>query len=202
MGIIQLTLPVPPSVNTIWRVSNGRMVKSAKYREWLSCCDVYALQSRVPRPGIKKPCAVDVVIRTGHGWKTSRDIDNILKPILDWLVKTTASSLCGSVSVTVGVIGNTQTCELFYVSQNRGTVSHGPVHKQCTWCRDCWSGWCRGRGCGTGSGTGLSSLTCSGNPPTVGHFRGCSGHTDRLSGSRSGTWSGGTGGLSHAKDNK
>lgn len=87
MGIIQLTLPVPPSVNTIWRVSNGRMVKSAKYREWLSCCDVYALQSRVPRPGIKKPCAVDVVIRTGHGWKTSRDIDNILKPILDWLVR-------------------------------------------------------------------------------------------------------------------
>lgn len=87
MGIIQLTLPVPPSVNTIWRVSNGRMVKSAKYREWLSCCDLAALQSRIPRPSIKKPVSVDVVVRTGHGWNRSRDIDNLLKPILDWLVR-------------------------------------------------------------------------------------------------------------------
>jgi Holliday junction resolvase RusA-like endonuclease len=28
-----------------------------------------------------------VIVRTGHGWRSSRDIDNLLKPILDWLVR-------------------------------------------------------------------------------------------------------------------
>jgi Holliday junction resolvase RusA-like endonuclease len=87
MAIVTCTLPIPPSVNSIWRVSNGRIRKSAKYREWLTCCDLSALQARVPRPSISKPCSIEVIVRTGHGWRGSRDIDNLLKPILDWLVR-------------------------------------------------------------------------------------------------------------------
>jgi len=50
--------------------------------------------------------SVDVIVRTGHGWNRSRDIDNILKPILDWLVRWNilGGDDCGTVrQITVSI---------------------------------------------------------------------------------------------------
>lgn len=97
---ILITLPVPPSANAIWRPTRrGRVVKSTHYSRWLEECDLVGLTTRVPRDAIQHPVSISLVVRSGTGWRRDRDIDNIIKPTLDWLVRwrVLADDNCGIV---------------------------------------------------------------------------------------------------------
>lgn len=82
---------------------------------WQSSASLYAMTAAVPRPQIKKPVAVELIVRTGHGWRSSRDIDNIAKPILDWLVQwgilsTDNCSVVRSLLVTIDTMPRAVAC--------------------------------------------------------------------------------------------
>lgn len=83
---ITLTLPIPPSVNAIWRCQGRRIRKSKIYRQWQMSCDIAALQAVIPRPRIARACSIELIVRSGHGWRKGRDLDNVIKPVIDWLV--------------------------------------------------------------------------------------------------------------------
>jgi crossover junction endodeoxyribonuclease RusA len=84
---LSISLPVPPSVNALWRMARGRTIKSSNYRRWLLEADLAGLTSRIPRNKLDYPVHVTIVVRTGSGWRSNRDIDNVAKAILDWLVR-------------------------------------------------------------------------------------------------------------------
>jgi crossover junction endodeoxyribonuclease RusA len=79
--MITLSLPYPPSANKLWRSVDGRNIKSADYRRWLSLA-----ASEIPcalRGKITGRCAVSILADRPDN--RARDIDNLLKPVLDAL---------------------------------------------------------------------------------------------------------------------
>lgn len=84
-----VSLPVPPSVNNIWRVAKirnkARVVLSAQYAAWRDHA-ILLIRTGLPRVTVY-PVAVTITIVRGKGWKRGRDCDNVIKPILDALVK-------------------------------------------------------------------------------------------------------------------
>jgi crossover junction endodeoxyribonuclease RusA len=80
--MIELTLPWPPTVNTYWRNINGRTIISAKGREYRK---VVADQVLIQR-GVKHlDYALQVTIAAYRPDRRRRDLDNLLKAILDSL---------------------------------------------------------------------------------------------------------------------
>ena len=80
--MIEFTLPWPPSVNTYWRNFDGRMIISAKGREYRETVgDQMILQKMVYR--FSGP--LRVVIEAYRPDKRRRDLDNLLKATLDGL---------------------------------------------------------------------------------------------------------------------
>jgi len=85
--MIRLTLSYPPQTNHMYTVARGRKIKSGKYREWLdnqgwAVAHQFMLsgQSGLPgkfrvRFGVERPD------------RRRRDLDNLLKPLMDALVK-------------------------------------------------------------------------------------------------------------------
>jgi len=113
--VIQVTLPIPPSVNQIWRCQGNKIRKSRNYRLWQSAASLAAMTTAIPRPAFAKPVAVEMVVRTGHGWRSNRDLDNICKPVLDWLVMwgILASDDCSvvrSVLITIDTLPRAVAC--------------------------------------------------------------------------------------------
>jgi crossover junction endodeoxyribonuclease RusA len=78
-----IEIPYPPSVNGIWRGSKGgRHYLSAKYKSWREAAGLMVnAQARGKR--VSGPFAVE--IQASRPDKRRRDIDNIVKPILDLL---------------------------------------------------------------------------------------------------------------------
>lgn len=79
--MIHVTLPYPPSANSLWRNVNGKTLKSADYRRWLN-----AARAAIPldqRGKINGPFCV--VIEAERPDKRARDVDNLAKPVLDAL---------------------------------------------------------------------------------------------------------------------
>jgi crossover junction endodeoxyribonuclease RusA len=76
-----LNIPWPPSANRIWRNVNGKTLKSAEYRQWLS---IAALSTRMQRP---KPVAgrYRLTVIATRPDNRRRDLDNLLKPVCDLL---------------------------------------------------------------------------------------------------------------------
>jgi len=79
--IYQYNLPLPPSVNSLWRAGRARMYRSKKYLEWISKCEEY-FANRVP-PFINYPFAIEIAM--GRPSKRKMDIDNRIKAVLDVL---------------------------------------------------------------------------------------------------------------------
>jgi crossover junction endodeoxyribonuclease RusA len=81
-GELRVTLPFPPSTNSLFRNVRGRgRVRSEAYKAW-------AIEAgyRVNRAArLKGPVSVSVALCAPD--KRRRDADNSLKPILDLLVK-------------------------------------------------------------------------------------------------------------------
>ena len=80
--MIEITLPWPPSVNTYWRNFDGRMIISAKGREYRETVgDQMTLQKTVKH--FKGQLKVE--IEAFRPDKRRRDLDNLLKATLDGL---------------------------------------------------------------------------------------------------------------------
>jgi len=80
--MIEITLPWPPSVNTYWRNFDGRMIISARGREYRETVgDQMTLQKMVKH--FKGQLKVE--IEAFRPDKRRRDLDNLLKATLDGL---------------------------------------------------------------------------------------------------------------------
>lgn len=82
MTILKLTLPVPPSANTYYRNFRGRMVMSAKGREFNKSVAEYIAENRFRKFWDAR---VSVLILLHPKDKRKLDIDNRIKPVLDAL---------------------------------------------------------------------------------------------------------------------
>lgn len=80
--MIDLTLPWPPSMNTYWRTFQGRMIISAKGREYRKAVADQVLIQRGAKHYEKK---LRVVIEAWRPDNRKRDLDNLLKAVLDSL---------------------------------------------------------------------------------------------------------------------
>lgn len=84
---MQIDLPLPPSVNHIWRRGKGRTYLSANYSKWIRMAHPIVASHR-PKVPMAGPVAVRIVAWRGKGWnERKRDLDNIAKPVLDLLVR-------------------------------------------------------------------------------------------------------------------
>ena len=89
-----MELPIPPSVNSIWKVVRPRsksrkvgLALSDTYSVWRDEA-IIALRQNMPRiKPAEYPVAVTVEVCRGKGWTKGRDLDNAIKAVLDALVK-------------------------------------------------------------------------------------------------------------------
>ena len=72
----EVTLPWPPTVNTYWRSVNGRNILSKKARQYKKDAAIF-LRAADLKGDLK------VVIECHMPDKRRRDLDNLLKPLLD-----------------------------------------------------------------------------------------------------------------------
>ena len=80
--MIELTLPWPPSMNTYWRTFQGRMIISAKGREYRKAV---ADQVLIQRGAKHYEGKMRVEIEAWRPDNRRRDLDNLLKATLDAL---------------------------------------------------------------------------------------------------------------------
>ena len=66
-------------------IARGKLIKSKKYRDWIDK-NIPILQEKLSSPE-KYPIQVDILIMADYMWKTKHDTDNIIKPLIDLLVK-------------------------------------------------------------------------------------------------------------------
>jgi Holliday junction resolvase RusA-like endonuclease len=84
--VIETSLPVPPSVNRIWRSKTGGkgVYKAPEYKAWLKQADMQATLDHVFRGRRRKisgPFAATVLINIDMA---RGDLDNRIKAVLDW----------------------------------------------------------------------------------------------------------------------
>ena len=75
---LEYQLPLPPSVNQLWKPVNSRFVLSRKYRRWIQLATAMLFSQERPRGPICDP--VEIEMRVPHG---PGDTDNRLKAALD-----------------------------------------------------------------------------------------------------------------------
>jgi len=79
------TIGAPISANAMYTPSKKYgMVKSQKYREWISL-NLPRIKN-IQKP-TKFPIEIEIIVVEGRGFTTKSDIDNIIKAICDLLVK-------------------------------------------------------------------------------------------------------------------
>lgn len=82
--MIELTLPRPPSANRIWRIGNNKIHRSEEYRVWLRAAQ-WQIVAQAKRRKIEGRFKLTMIaIRPD---RRRRDLDNLIKPTLDALVK-------------------------------------------------------------------------------------------------------------------
>lgn len=74
-------LPYPPSVNNAYRRTSRGVYKTKTYRQFAN--DAYAACIGQPQVNFEGPVRVNIAL--GRPDKRKRDLDNTLKPILDFL---------------------------------------------------------------------------------------------------------------------
>ena len=76
----------PFSANKMYApVARGKMVKSKKYNDWISK-NVTKIKDNL-LPANKFPIEVEILVLADSQWKMRCDSDNIVKPIVDLLVR-------------------------------------------------------------------------------------------------------------------
>ena len=80
------TIEEPFSANKMYApISRGKMVKSKKYNDWISK-NVTKIKDNL-LPANKFPIEVEILVLADSQWKMRCDSDNIVKPIVDLLVR-------------------------------------------------------------------------------------------------------------------
>ena len=80
------TIQEPFSANNMYTpVAKGKMVKSKKYRKWIDLNTPILKDNLLP--ATKLPIDVEILIMADVFWKMKCDSDNIIKPIVDLLVR-------------------------------------------------------------------------------------------------------------------
>lgn len=100
-----IDLPMPPSVNRIWRYSRvtGKAYLDTRYQTWKRVADNYYLEHKkdwLPVPGHFK---ASVTLDIKHRGRS--DLDNRIKGLLDWLQRVEIiedDKLCDGLTVTWG----------------------------------------------------------------------------------------------------
>ena len=77
-----LLLPYPPSVNSLWRHAGKRTYRTAKYMSWVEEAGKHIAKQDTPET-IAHPVKIELAI--GRPDKRRRDIDNLIKSVLDIL---------------------------------------------------------------------------------------------------------------------
>lgn len=76
----------PFSANQMYvPIARGKLIKSKKYNKWIET-NIPILQEKLLPPE-KFPIKVDILIMADYIWKSKHDTDNIIKPLIDLLVK-------------------------------------------------------------------------------------------------------------------
>ena len=80
------TIQEPFSANNMYTpVAKGKMIKSIKYRNWIDLNTPILKENLLP--ATKLPIDVEILIMADVFWKMKCDSDNIIKPIVDLLVR-------------------------------------------------------------------------------------------------------------------
>lgn len=79
-----IQLPYPPTINTYYTIARGRKILSSKGRRWKNQAQCYLYEQNAAKGG-EGPYAICISVRPPD--KRKRDIDNLLKPLLDSLVE-------------------------------------------------------------------------------------------------------------------
>ena len=79
----RLVLPLPPSVNRLWRSGKGRMYRSAKYSAWRTEA-IISIRMQTGHARLDGRYAISVAFQRPD--KRRRDLDNLLKALSDALV--------------------------------------------------------------------------------------------------------------------
>ena len=80
---IRLTLPIPPSLNNLYKNAGKRRITTAEYEDW----KVRAEWSKSARKAKANSISGGYVVYLGLPKKMRGDIDNRFKPVLDFLVR-------------------------------------------------------------------------------------------------------------------
>ena len=75
--------PIPPSANRMYRRRGYRLHRSVEYLNWIAKCQEILKEKDLPSLEQKKPYFVEIYADIPY----NRDLDNIIKPILDLLEK-------------------------------------------------------------------------------------------------------------------
>lgn len=76
--------PIPPSANSMWKHSRTGVFRSREYKSWTELASLQAKQQLDAFPG---QVEIVIIVRSGPGWRWNRDVDNIIKPTIDMLVR-------------------------------------------------------------------------------------------------------------------
>lgn len=81
--IFEALLPIPPSVNAAYRAVNGRVIKSARYRDW----SVEAAKALATQHGKISALTGRLIVHYGFAFPDNRrrDIANFEKALSDFL---------------------------------------------------------------------------------------------------------------------
>lgn len=75
------TIDPPPSANKLWKIRNGRIVKTEEYRRWRGAAAWQVKLNHAGEP-LDGPASVTMSMRRP---RKNADIDNRIKPVLDAL---------------------------------------------------------------------------------------------------------------------
>jgi len=79
---LSIDLPFPPSANRLWRsTKDGRHYRSPRYQTWFQAAGI---EINRQRPG-KIEGQFSVLLQLGRPDRRRRDLDNLMKPVLDLL---------------------------------------------------------------------------------------------------------------------
>ena len=80
------TIEEPFSANKMYTpIARGKLIKSKKYRNWIDK-NISIIKENL-LPANKFPIEVEILIMADFQWKMKSDPDNIVKPIVDLLVR-------------------------------------------------------------------------------------------------------------------
>lgn len=83
--MIQAKLAYPPSANSLWRSGGGRVYRSKEYVSWIASAAWDVKRAVLLFGPVHGPYRLH--IEAGRPDRRKRDIDNIIKPVSDSLMK-------------------------------------------------------------------------------------------------------------------